>query len=314
MRKVADLRELERGRPAILTIGAFDGVHRGHQFLMRQVVDRARRLDFDAVVVSFDPSPAVVLRPGGLQLASGAEKARIIRALGPDFLVTLRFTRKLSELSAGRFLMDILDHINLAEIWVGADFAFGHNREGNVDFLVRSGQQSGFDVHVLARRKLGEQAISSSAVRGLLTDGDVGRAAVLLGHYFRFEGRVERGVGRGHDLGFPTANLEIPDAQLLPGSGIYAGHLHVDDSSLPSAISVGTNPQFDGDKLVVEAYALDFDGDLRGKTVGLDFVQRLRDEKRFPSVDDLKAAMTEDVAKTRQILATAEEPGELILT
>ncbi|MDQ2742760.1 MAG: bifunctional riboflavin kinase/FAD synthetase [Chloroflexota bacterium] len=313
MQVVTDLAALERGRPAILTIGAFDGVHRGHQYLIRQVVDRARRLEYDSVVVTFDPRPSVVLRPGSMQLTDGAEKARIISALGPRTMVILPFSPELAAIPAGQFLVSILDHVNLAEIWVGADFAFGHKREGNVDFLIRSGQNSGFAVHVVARQSLGGHAISSTAIRQDVTEGDISTAARLLGHYLRLAGTVVRGAGRGHDLGFPTANLRLPPAQLLPGAGIYAANLHALGSTYSAAVSVGYNVQFDGQEIVVEAHALDFSGDLRGQPVALDLVARLRDEQRFPNVDALVEAMGKDVAQTRLILAGAEEPGELIL-
>jgi riboflavin kinase/FMN adenylyltransferase len=313
MEVVSDLAQLERARPAILTIGAFDGVHRGHQYLIRQVVDRARRLDCESVVITFDPRPQVVLRPGSTQLTGPIEKARIIGALGTDRLVILPFTRETAAISAGNFLVSILEHVNVSEIWIGADFAFGNRREGNVDFLIRSGQRSGFGVHVVPRKRLGTLEISSTAIRELVESGDVAGASVLLGHYPRINGVVVRGAGRGAGLGFPTANVSFPEAQVLPGTGIYAGRLLVDEQILDAAISVGYNVQFDGKEISVEAYALDFEGDLRGREVGLDFVERIRGEARFESVDALVAQMGRDVAEARRILAETHEPGELIL-
>jgi riboflavin kinase/FMN adenylyltransferase len=323
VRIVADLRELERGTPAIVTIGAFDGVHRGHQFLMRQVVERARALDFESVVISFDPRPQVVLRPGSQQLTGGEEKARVIGALGASTLVLMPFTRELSELSPGQFLVSILDRINVREIWVGADFAFGHNREGNVPFLIQAGQQSGFSVHVLARKSRwasgagvapgGDMPISSTGARALVVGGDVVQAAELLGHFVRITGSVVTGHGRGADMGFPTANLHVPPWQLLPGLGIYAAFAGVDGEKRQAAVSVGTNPTFGESETVVEAYLLNYSGELRGKRIDLDFVSRLRDEQRFDSVDDLIARMRRDVQQAREILEEAQEPGELIL-
>jgi riboflavin kinase/FMN adenylyltransferase len=295
---------------------------------MRQVVERARALDFDPVVISFDPRPQVVLRPGSLQLTGGEEKARIIGALGVSTLVLMPFTRELSELSPGQFLVSILDHVNVDEIWVGADFAFGHDREGNVQFLIQAGQHSGFSVHVLARKRLpasraaGNPAngssttaaqISSTGARELVKKGDVARAAELLGHFVRITGSVVRGHGRGSDMGFPTANLHVPPWQLLPALGIYAAFATVDGAKRQAAVSVGTNPTFGESDTVVEAYVLDYDGDLRGKRIDLDFATRIRDEQRFDSVEDLIARMHRDVEETREILANAQEPGELIL-
>jgi riboflavin kinase / FMN adenylyltransferase len=312
VRIVTDLSALERDRPAILTIGAFDGVHRGHQYLIREVVDRARRRDYAAVVITFDPRPQVVLRPGSKQLTDGEQKARIIKALGPDVLVILPFSRELAAVPAGQFLLAVLEHINLAEIWIGADFAFGHNREGTVDFLIRSGQRSGFGMHVVARQQFDGVPISSTAVRTLLEEGDVSAAARLLGHYFRVPGTVVRGAGRGVELGFPTANLTTEATQQVPATGIYAGFLELEGVRRPAAISVGYNPQFDGTELSVEAYVLDFAGDLYGQAVCLDFVGRVREERRFESVEGLIAAMGKDVAAVRAILGEAQEPGELV--
>jgi riboflavin kinase/FMN adenylyltransferase len=363
MQIVHDLAELARGRPAILTIGGFDGVHRGHQFLIRQVVDRARRLDYDSVVVTFDPRPQVVLRPGNTQLTAAGEKVRILGALGPSIVVVLPFTRELSQIPAGQFLLNVREHVNVAEIWVGTDFAFGHNREGNVDFLIHSGQQSGFSVHVVSRQDLAGSTISSTAVRTLVEAGDVTEAAILLGHFLRVPGEVVSGAGRGSELGFPTANLSVSPSQVVPAKGIYAAYATRPDtaaetlasespvaaalsggggepgsiaspsgagkarSSTPTvfvsntapagrisaAVSVGTNPTFGEHGLTIEAYLLDFEGDLRGGRLSLDFVQRIRDEVAFERVDDLIGQMTEDVAQTRDIVSRAQEPGELIL-
>lgn len=313
MKVVRDLAELERGRPAILTIGAFDGVHRGHQFLIRQVVGRARRLDYDSAIITFDPRPEVVFRPESTQLTDAAAKARIIAAMGPDILAILKFNREVAQVTAGQFLLSILDHINLGEIWVGADFAFGHNREGTVDFLIRSGAAAGFAVHVLPREKLSEVPLSSTLVRDLLTAGNVAAAAVYLGHYAGFSGPVVRGAGRGRALGFPTANIQPPPHQALPATGIYAAYVRLGGERLPAAASVGYNPQFEGHELTVEAYILDFDRDIYGEELGIEFVGRVREERKFDSVDMLIAEMHRDIGRVREILAAAEEPGELLL-
>ena len=314
MRVVGGFSELERGAPSIVTIGAFDGVHRGHQFLIRNVVSRALRSDSLAVIVTFDPRPLVVLRPQSTQLTSGKEKARIISALGPDVLVLLPFTKKTSETPAGTFLLELLEHVNVSEMWTGSDFAFGHNREGDVELLIRAGQQSGFGVHVVERQSLDGVALSSTAIRKLIAEGDVGSAAELLGHYFRLTGTVVSGAGRGAGFGVPTANLQTPEEQQLPGEGIYAGYLNASGAKHPAAVSVGRNLQFGGESLVVEAHAIDYEGDMRGQIISLDFVERLRDQQLFEAVDDLVRAMKNDVDQARNLLARSREPGELILS
>ena len=265
------------------------------------------------MVVTFDPAPQVVLRPGSLQLTGAEEKARIIGALGVDVLVALPFTHELSQVPASQFLASLLDHVNVAEIWTGADFAFGHKRQGTVDFLIRSGQQSNFAVHVVSRQKLDGLPISSTAVRDLIVAGDVEGAAVLLGHFPAISGDVVTGHGRGTGLGYPTANIQPSPHLLLPATGIYAGFLRHEGRRLPAAVSVGYNPVFEGKDIRVEAYVLDYTGNLHGAHVGLDFVGRIREERNFDSVDALVEEMGRDVQRAKQILATAEEPGELIL-
>jgi riboflavin kinase / FMN adenylyltransferase len=302
MRIVSDLSELVPGGRTVLTIGAFDGVHRGHQFLIGQVVDRARCLGYESLVVTFDPRPQVVLRPGEVQLADGEEKARYIAALEPDVVAVLPFTPETAAIPAGAFLAWLREHVNVAEIWVGADFAFGHNREGNVEFLIGAGQTDQFAVHVLPREPLDGIPVSSSLIRKHISEGDVAQATVYLGHYPSVRGRVVAGAGRGRDLGFPTANLETAGNQLLPATGIYAGYLVFEGRKLPAAISVGYNPVFRGEKLVVEAFVLDFDADLRGKEVVLEFAARIREERNFESVEGLVAEMGRDVARVREVL------------
>lgn len=313
MQVVSEVEALERGTPTLVTIGAFDGVHRGHQYIMGEIVTRARRLGFDSAVITFDPRPQVVLRPGSLQLTDGVEKERIISAIDPDVLVVLPFTRELSQIPAGQFLGTLLDHVNMAEIWIGGDFAFGHNREGNVDFLIRTGQEAGFGVHVVARQQFLGEPISSTRIRELVQEGDVRRAAILLGHYVGLHGQVVSGHGRGYELGFPTANVQPPPAQLLPATGIYAAYLRLGSQEFCAAVSVGYNVVFGGQNLVVEAHVLDFVGDLHNVDVGLDFVARIREERQFESIDALVAEMHRDVAQVRDVLATDEEPGELLL-
>lgn len=308
MRLVHEFAALKRGAPTVLTIGAFDGVHRGHQFLIQQVVDRARELHCDSMVITFDPRPSVVLRVDQYQLTNGPDKALMITALGIDVLVVLPFTSDLASLSAGEFLASILQHVNLIEIWTGADFAFGHKREGNVQFLERAGRDPGFEVQVVERQQVGPEAISSSAVRKLVAAGEIARAAQILGHYPGFDGLVVSGFGRGKELGFPTANVRPPSHQQLPATGIYAGYLGFNGRRLGAAISVGYNVVFGGTAIVVEAYALDFSGDLRDAEVRLDFVDRIRPERDFASVSALIAEMHRDVDTVRHILATAAEP------
>ena len=313
MRVVSNLTALTRGEPTVLTIGAFDGVHRGHQWLIRQVVHRARAQQYASTVITFDPSPAVALRPGGTQLTDAPEKVRLISALGPEVTAVLHFDRETAQVTAGQFLANVLDHVNLEEIWVGGDFAFGHNREGTVEFLIRAGQRNGFSVMVVPRKKLSDVPVSSTRVRELVMEGNVTGAGELLGHYPSIRGTVVRGAQRGRELGYPTANVAYSSTQVMPAIGIYAGYVRIDERRLPAAISVGYNPVFAGQEIKAEAYILDFDEDVLDKAIALDFVERLRDEQNFESVKALVHQMGRDVEQTREILAATVEPGELFL-
>jgi riboflavin kinase / FMN adenylyltransferase len=301
MRIIRSLDEL-RSDPTVLTIGAFDGVHLGHKWLIEQVIQRARSLNVKSMVLTFDPRPLVVLRPGNLELSDGAAKERLISDLNPDVLVLMPFTLELSRIPARDFLQSVLDHVDLAEIWVGMDFAFGHNREGTVDFLIRNGADEGFDVHVVSRRRQGDHPISSTRVRELISIGDVSGASQIMGHAFGFEGSVVPGFARGRELGIPTANIQRSAAQLLPATGIYAGYVCEGEQRRPSAISVGTNPMFDGKEITVEAHILDFDGDLLGHTLEVEFTDRLRDEQTFDSISALLEQIRRDVEAVRVLL------------
>lgn len=309
-----DLSLLERREPSVLTMGAFDGVHRGHQWLIRQVVNRARSLGALSVVISFDPRPEVTLRPGALQLSGPTEKARIMAALGVDVLVIQPFTPEFSQIPAGNFLASVLEHIALTEFWAGTDLAFGQGRGGSVDTLIAAGAHANFAVHVVPRQPLDGVPISSTLIRELVAAGDVAGAAYYLGHYASVSGPVVRGYGRGKDLGYPTANVQYSTWQLLPATGIYAAQVRADGLLLPAAVSVGYNPVFGNDTISVEAFILDWEGTVVGHEISIDFVARIREERNFPSLDALTAQITQDVADTRRILSAARQPGELLLS
>ena len=280
-----------------VTIGAYDGVHRGHQFVIGHLRRLAGAGGLDAVVLTFDRHPASVVRPESAPklLTDLDQKLEILAATGVDHTVVLRFDEARSQEEPEDFVREVLvgalgDRI----VVVGEDFHFGRRRRGNVELLREMGGSSGFEVvHVPLL-----PATSSTAVRRLLEAGDVGGAAELLGRPHQVRGVVERGDQRGRDLGYPTANVAVPSDILLPAPGIYAGW-YGDD--MPAAISVGRRPTFsaDGAPVVLEAYVLDFDGDLYGQKARVSFVSRLRDEQRYDSVDALVAQMALDVEATR---------------
>jgi riboflavin kinase/FMN adenylyltransferase len=292
---------------SVVTIGVFDGVHRGHQEIIGHAVKRARELDVQSVVVTFDPHPSEVVRPGSHPpvLTEPARKAELIEQLGVDVLCVLPFTLEFSRLSAEAFVHDVLvAHLHAALIVVGENFRFGHRAAGDVDLLRRLGRTFGFAVEGAPLVADDSTVFSSTYIRSCVDAGDVTAAARALGRPHRLEGVVVRGDGRGRQIGFPTANLLTGRYAAVPADGVYAAWLvRGRDERLPAAVSIGTNPTFSGRERRVEAYVLDFDGDLYGERLALDFVTRLREMRTYTEVEALVAQIHEDVAQTREVLA-----------
>jgi riboflavin kinase/FMN adenylyltransferase len=295
---------------SVVTIGVFDGVHRGHQEIMGHTVKRARELGVQSVVVTFDPHPSEVVRPGShpAVLTEPAHKAELIEQLGIDVLCALPFTLEFSRLSADAFVHDVLvAHLHAAFVVVGENFRFGHRAAGDTTLLRRLGRTFGFGVEaapLVADNSADDSTVfSSTYIRSCVDAGDVTAAARALGRPHRVEGAVIRGDRRGHELGFPTANLLTSAYAAVPADGVYAAWLvRGHGERLPAAVSIGTNPTFSGRERRIEAYVLDFDGDLYGERLSLDFVARLREIRKYPGVEPLIAQIREDVAQTREAL------------
>ncbi|MBO4207903.1 bifunctional riboflavin kinase/FAD synthetase [Micromonospora echinofusca] len=297
---------------SVVTIGVFDGVHRGHQATIAYAVRRARELGVRSVVVTFDPHPAEVVRPGShpAMLTEPSRKAELIEGIGVDGLCVVPFTPEFSRLSAEAFVHDVLvEHLHATLVVVGSNFRFGHRAAGDVTLLERLGRTSGFTVEEAPLVSTDGTVFSSTYIRSCIAAGDVGAAAAALGRPHRLEGVVVRGDQRGRELGFPTANLDCHRYAAVPPDGVYAGWLlrapgrGGERRRLEAAISIGTNPTFSGRDRRVEAHALDFSGDLYGERMGLEFVGHLREQYRFDSVDALITQMNKDVVRTRQVLA-----------
>jgi riboflavin kinase/FMN adenylyltransferase len=270
-------------------------------------VKRARELGVQSVVVTFDPHPSEVVRPGSHPpvLTEPARKAELIEQLGVDVLCVLPFTLEFSRLSAEAFVHDVLvAHLHAALIVVGENFRFGHRAAGDVDLLRRLGRTFGFAVDGAPLVVDDSMIFSSTYIRSCVDAGDVTAAARALGRPHRVEGVVVRGDGRGREIGFPTANLLTGQYAAVPADGVYAAWLvRGRGERLPAAVSIGTNPTFSGRERRVEAYVLDFDGDLYGERLALDFVTRLREMRTYTGVEPLVAQIHEDVAQTREVLA-----------
>jgi riboflavin kinase/FMN adenylyltransferase len=301
--------------PSVVTIGVFDGVHRGHQRIVARAAAAARDLRLPLVVVTFDPHPAGVIRPGSqpAQLCTLRRRAQLLGELGADGVCVLEFTLEFSRLGPEEFVRAVLvDRLHTRHIVVGENFRFGHRAAGDLALLAKLGEKYDFRAEGVPLLALDGVTTSSSAIRELVAAGDVAGAARGLGRPHRVEGVVVRGEQRGRALGFPTANLETAEHTAIPADGVYAGWLasldHDGQETVrwPAAISVGTNPTFDGRHRVVEAYALDRDDlDLYGVHVAVDFAARLRGMVRFDSVDALIDQMHTDSAEARALVAAA---------
>ncbi|HWF57424.1 MAG TPA: bifunctional riboflavin kinase/FAD synthetase [Candidatus Dormibacteraeota bacterium] len=304
-------RRQDGDAPVVLTIGNFDGVHLGHVRLLDEVASVARRLDAQTALLTFDPHPRCVLDPAHCpqSLTTLAEKRDLLAAGGLDRLVVLGFTREVSAWRAEQFGDMLVGAFDLRALVVGHDFALGHKRQGDVAFLRDYGARHGFAVEQVEAIRVGAETVSSSRIRSLVADGDVSVAAGLLGRPYFMDATVEHGEEVGRHLGFPTANLSIAADKCLPGPGVYAMWVRVAGAWHVAATNVGYRPTFGGDRLTVEAFLLDFSGDLYGREVRAVFVERLRDERAFPSVDELVVQIGRDVEQVRSLLTGAAPPA-----
>ena len=288
-----------------LTIGVFDGVHRGHQEIIRKLTTGAHADDAPAVVLTFDPHPATVLTGHAIRsLTLPDERADLLGKLGVDVVITERFTRELSTVSADDFMSRLTRQLGLQHLLIGYDFALGKGREGNARRLTEIGSESGYTVDVIPALSDESGVISSTEIRKLIEVGNVAEAARLLGHSYSLHGPVIQGDGRGRTINVPTANISYSHDKMIPAKGIYACWAHLNDKRYQAAINIGTNPTFTPDKQSpnVEAHLLDFHDDIYGKDVQLEFITRLRDELKFDSVENLLEQIWKDIEDTKRIL------------
>jgi riboflavin kinase / FMN adenylyltransferase len=302
----------------VLTIGNFDGLHLGHRTIMQIVVERARALRGESVVYTFDPHPRKVLQTERAPrlLATLDQKLELLEALGLDVVVVEPFDRAFAATSPERFVREYVhERIRPLEVYVGYDFHFGRDREGSMRMLTELGPHLGFAVTVVPEVTVGGRDVNSTRIRDLLGEGRVDEAAHLLGRPFAVRGEVIEGDRRGRGLGFPTMNL-APEGELLPASGVYAGHLRFVDagdppagSVWPAVTNVGVRPTFEGSRSsgrpLAEAHLIGFSGEVYGRRVDLGFEHHLRAERRFPDVDALRAQIARDVAEARRLLGVA---------
>ncbi len=289
-----------------LTIGVFDGVHRGHQQIIRRLVAGAHARGVPAVAMTFWPHPASVLGNQDVKvLTMPDERARLMSELGVDVFISQPFDRSVANTTAYDFIARLKKHLGFERLLIGYDFALGKGREGDASRLSEMGRELGYGIEVIPALSDESGVISSTEIRKLVAIGNVAEAAILLGHCYGLHGPVVHGDGRGKDLGFPTANIDYPHEKILPANGVYACRVWVAGEAYGGAINVGVRPQFHAtaERPLVEAYILDFDRDLYGQDIRLEFLQRLRAEQKFPSVEALVERMHHDVDQARKVLA-----------
>jgi len=300
-----ELANITPQEETLLTIGVFDGVHAGHRYLLEKLQQRAAERNLLSGVVTFNPHPQSVLHPHNQLpwLSNLEDRVRAFQELGVNIVAVLTFTPKVAQLSAQEFMSLLKKHLKMQGIMVGPDFALGRSQEGNINLLRALGHEMKFSVEVIPPFTIDGEVVSSTLIRQALIQGDMRRIEKLMGHYFYLRGKVITSDKRGRVLGFPTANLDIKPQQALPGNGIYATIAQVDGKQFPSATNIGIRPTFGEGGKTVETHLLNYKGDLYGKDMRLEFVQKLRDEQHFSSSEELKVQIGKDVQEVEAILA-----------
>ena len=303
--RVTHLDEVDHKQPTCIAIGSFDGVHRGHQALLRRMAIQAHEAGMRAAALTFFPHPRRVLHtlPPRFYLTTLDERVHLLAVQGIDLIITHPFDDEVRHIRAADFVDQLLVALDMRQLW-GGNFALGYQREGDVPFLRQQGAQKGFTVETLDAPVMWEgNVVSSRRIRAALEAGDMDDVNGCLGRYFGVRGPVVKGDQRGRTIGFPTANLAVWDELLLPGNGVYATYIWVRGQRLAAATNVGVRPTVDGLKLTVEAHILDFDDDIYGEDVRLEFVRRIRPEMKFGGLDELKGQIAADVAQVRADLS-----------
>jgi riboflavin kinase/FMN adenylyltransferase len=301
---VAEFAGLRPTKPTVVTVGRFDGVHRGHQYLLEQLRKEAAKRDALSVAIPLYPDPRVIHEPGfqALYLEALEERLDVLRG-HVDMVVLVNYTWQLSRLTAREFMTALIEDLHLTCLVGGPNHTLGRDKLGTIPVLRELGEELGFEVVVVEPVSLGPEMVSSTLIREAVATGDVAKAARMLGRPFALFGPVVSGAGRGRTLGYPTANLSIEPQIILPADGIYATRAFLDEEPMPSVTSVGRRPTFDNGERLVEVHLLDSDIDLYGKPLRVEFLERLRDERRFDSVEALVAQMADDVESARLALA-----------
>jgi len=309
MELIEDIKFIEQPfNKAVVTIGNFDGVHKGHQALFHQVIEKAEEIGGTSVVITFDPHPLRVLGKNGPPLITRRDqKIELISAAGVDKVLCIPFTREFASISAESFIEDLLiAKIGMKAIIVGSDYSFGKNREGNLDLMKKAGKVHGFEVIIsdwINDTENGKERISSTRIRELVMDGQVEEIPKFLGRFYQIRGKVIKGRERGGSkLGFPTANIKLHD-ELCPKMGVYAVTVETEKGKFKGVANIGYSPTFDDNLFTIEVHILDFSENIYGKRIRVNMIQRLRNEKKFSSIEELSMQIRNDIKHAETILA-----------
>lgn len=304
MTHIYNLADAHLEQSSMVTIGVFDGVHKGHQHLIKQLVDEAHASGRLVAVLTFFPHPDIVLRglKGRYYLTSPEQRAQQLKKLGVDCVVTHPFNENIRQIRAADFVDLLLEHLKIESLWVGTDFALGYKREGNVEYLRAQGKEKGFSVHAIDLVENHGEAISSTAIRQALLDGHMEQVTAWLGRPYELSGEVVHGEKRGRTIGFPTANIAVWDEQVIPANGVYAGWATLGAERFMAMTNVGIRPHFAGDDITVEAYLVDFDRDIYGQELAISFDKYLRPEAKFDSLQGLIDQIAADVEDGKRYL------------
>lgn len=308
MAEIVFLKDVKRNLNTVLTVGTFDGVHAGHKVLINRVLELADEMNARSIIVTFDPHPRDIITPGdaGIKLLSSLdERSEILADLGVDEMVVIPFDRDFSLLTSEEFVRDIIwEEIGVSAFVIGYDHQFGRNREGTIETVQELGRELGFQTHVVSKQEVGDKTVSSTAIRRAIhEEGDMELAASLLDRHYILNGTVVHGDKRGKKIGYPTANIQAQnERKVIPKNGVYAVWVRFEGSFYGGMMNIGKRPTFNGRDTVLEVHILNFDKEIYGKDIQLQFVKRIRDEKQFDGVDDLKTQLKNDEIEARSVL------------
>jgi len=299
-----ELAGLTPQKGMLLTIGVFDGVHLGHKYLLSELVEQARLKNLISGVVTFKQHPQRLLKPQSCLpfLTNLPQKIKLLKDEGVEAIITLSFTLELAQTGAHQFVSLLQKYLRMRGLVLGPDFSLGRNKEGNVAVLRALGQSMNFSLTVVPEITINGEVVSSTAIRNTLSRGNMRKVHDMLGRYFSLEGRVISGTGRGVELGFPTANLDIDPERALPADGIYATWTYIENQRYQSVTNIGKRPTFGESEQTVEVYILNFQGNLYRHELKIDIIKRLRREQRFDTIEELKKQIEEDIKQARAIL------------